>query len=76
MNANDYILAFFAANNVSSTYVAGSGFGDTETTNNVTGIYRDTGFSEDKIVTATGIQTATATASTADAFINLIVALR
>jgi hypothetical protein len=75
-NANDYILAFFAANNVSATYTVGTGYGNTETTNNVAGKNGDTGFSEDKVATTTGVQTATATASTADTFTNVIVALR
>jgi hypothetical protein len=72
-NANDYVFAYFGDNVTASTYVAGSGFGDTEQSESSSG---DSGFSEDKSVTTTGIQTATTTASTADPFVGLIVALK
>jgi PKD repeat protein len=72
-NASDYVFAYFGDNLAESTYVAGSGFGDTEQSESSSG---DSGFSEDKLVTTTGIQTATATASTADPFVGLIVALK
>jgi hypothetical protein len=72
-NANDYIFAYFGDNVTESTYVVGAGFGDTEQSESSS---QDSGFSEDKLVTTTGIQTATATASTADPFVGLIVALK
>ena len=54
-------------------YTVGSGYGDTQSSIDTSG--GDSGFSEDKVVSATGTQTATATASTTDTFVNLIVAL-
>jgi PKD repeat protein len=72
-NASDYVFAYFGDNVAQSTYVAGSGFGDTEQSESPS---QDSGFSEDKLAATTGIQTATATASTADPFVGLIVALK
>src|ERR1039458_7844452 len=72
-NANDYVFAYFADNHSGATYTVGSGYGDTQSSIDTSG--GDSGFSEDKVVTATGTQTATATASTTDTFVNLIVAL-
>jgi hypothetical protein len=72
-NANDYVFAYFADNHTASTYTVGSGYGDTQASEDTSG--GDSGFSEDKVVTATGTQTATATASTTDTFVNLIVTL-
>lgn len=43
-NANDYILAYFGDNVTESTYMAGSGFGDTEQSESPS---QDPGFSED-----------------------------
>ena len=60
-------------NYTSSTYTVGSGLGDTEMTDNSSG---DSAFTEDKVVIATGVQTATATSSTSsDTYVNVIVAL-
>jgi hypothetical protein len=72
-NANDYVFAYFADNHTAATYTVGSGYGDTQASEDTSG--GDSGFSEDKVVTATGTQTATATASTTDTFENLIVTL-
>jgi PKD repeat protein len=72
-NASDYVFAYFGDNNMPSTYMAGPGFGDADQSESPS---QDSGFSEDKSVTTTGIQTATATASTADPFVALIVALK
>jgi hypothetical protein len=72
-NADDYVLAYFSDNANQSTYTAGPGLGDTEMTGESSG---DSGFSEDKVVIATGVQTATATASLDDTYVNVIVALK
>src|SRR5208337_1338820 len=72
-NANDYVFAYFADNHSAATYTVGSGYGDTQASEDTSG--GDSGFSEDKVVTATGTQTATATGSTTDTFVNLIVTL-
>lgn len=73
-NAVDYLLAFFSDNGP-STYAVGSGWGDTEQSIDP-GSDGDSAFSEDQIVVAAGAQTATATASVADTFANVIVALK
>ena len=70
-NAADYIFAFYADNDNGSYLTAGPGMGDAELSNDG----GDTGFSEDKVVVTTGIQTATATSNLNDGFENLIVAL-
>jgi len=70
-NADDYIFAFFADNDNGSYLTAGPGMGDAELSNDG----GDTGFSEDKVVVSTGIQTATATSNLNDGFENVIVAL-
>ena len=72
-NADDYVLAYFSDNANQSTYTAGPGLGDIEMTGESSG---DSGFSEDKVVIATGVQTATATASLDDTYVNVIVALK
>ncbi|SPF40697.1 Phospholipase C (modular protein) [Candidatus Sulfotelmatobacter kueseliae] len=72
-NANDYIFAYFSGANSEATFTAGSGFADTETTDSPSD---DCGFSEDELANTAAIQTATATASTSDTFVNLIVALK
>jgi hypothetical protein len=72
-NANDYVFAYFADNHTAATYTVGTGYGDTQASEDTSG--GDSGFSEDKVVTATGTQTATATGSTTDTFVNLIVTL-
>lgn len=71
-NAIDYVLAFFADNHRGSTYTAGPGWGDAQQSEDGGG---DSAFSEDEVVTATGVQTATATGSAADTYVGVIVAL-
>jgi hypothetical protein len=71
--ASDYVLSYFAADNSQPTFTAGAGYGDAETTNSPS---NDTAFSEDSIVAATGVPTATATASRSDAFAELVVAFK
>ena len=71
--ASDYVLSYFAADNSQPTFTAGAGYGDPETTDSPS---NDTAFSEDSILTATGIPTATATASGSDAFAELVVAFK
>jgi hypothetical protein len=71
-NNVDYLFAFFTNNGSQSGYTPGSGWGDTETTNNTSG---DSAYSEDEVVLTTGIQTATATAHTSASYDNVIVAL-
>lgn len=72
-NANDYVFAYFSDDVSESTYVAGSGLGDIEQSESAS---QDSAFSADKAVTKAGIQTATATASTSDPFVELVVALK
>ena len=78
-NADDYLLAFFADNGTADLITAGTGWEDSELSDNADG---DTGFTEDMIVTAEGVQTATATSfsvglsGTADTYVNVIVALK
>lgn len=56
--ANDLILAFFWDNATNATWVAGTGYSQVKQTNNATG--GDSAISESKTVSATGVQTATA----------------
>ena len=72
------LFAFFSDNFSAELDMPGTGWADTELTDDPGG---DTGFTEDMIVTATGVQTATATTfigdySTPDTYVNLIVALK
>jgi hypothetical protein len=71
-NADDFVFAFFADNANGATLTAGSGLGDTDTSNDG----GDTALTEDKVVIATGVQTATATSSLSDTDVNVIVALK
>jgi hypothetical protein len=71
--ASDYVLSYFAADNSQPTFTAGAGYGDAETTNSSS---NDTAFSEDSILAAIGIPTATATASGSDAYAELVVAFK
>jgi hypothetical protein len=71
-NADDYVFAFFTDNDNGANITAGPGLGDTELSNDG----GDTAFSEDKVVIATGVQTATATSSLDDTDVNVIVALK
>jgi ribosome-binding factor A len=71
-NADDYVFAFFTDNANGATLTAGPGLGDTELSNDG----GDSAFSEDKVVIATGVQTATATSNLDDADVNVIVALK
>ena len=72
-NASDYVLSYFAADNSKLTFTVGAGYGDVETTVSPS---NDTAFSEDSIVSAIEVPTATATASGTDAFAELIVAFK
>jgi len=72
-NPSDYVLSYFAADNSQLTFTVGAGYADAETTNSPS---NDTAFSEDSIVAATGVPTATATANGSDAFAELIVAFK
>jgi hypothetical protein len=72
-NANDYVLAYFSDDVSESTYVAGSGLGDIEQSESAS---QDSAFSADKAVSTAGIQTATATASVSDPFVELVVAVK
>ena len=72
-NASDYVLSYFAADNSQLTFTAGAGYGDAEATISPS---NDTAFSEDSVLAAPGIPTATATASGSDAFAELIVAFK
>ena len=71
-NADDYVFAYFSDNANGATLTAGAGYGDTELSDDG----GDSGFTENKVVIATGVQTATATANTSDADVNVIVALK
>jgi hypothetical protein len=71
-NADDFVFAFFADNANGAILTAGPGLGDTDTSNDG----GDTALTEDKVVIATGVQTATATSSLSDADVNVIVALK
>ena len=71
-NADDYVFAFFSDNAKGATLTSGPGYGDTDTSNDG----GDTALTENKVVIATGVQTATATSNTSDADVNVIVALK
>jgi hypothetical protein len=71
-NADDYVFAFFADNANGANITVGPGYGDAQLSNDG----GDSGFSEDSVVVATGVQTATATSSLDDADVNVIVALK
>ena len=71
-NADDFVFAFFTDNDNGATLTSGPGLGDTDTSNDG----GDTALTEDKVVIATGVQTATATSNTSDADVNVIVALK
>lgn len=71
-SANDYVFAYFADNATPKTFTAGAGYGDTEQSESS----GDAGFSEDKIVSSTGTQTATATESGADPITALIATFK
>jgi len=68
--ANEFVFAYFGRDNGSGTWTAGAGFGNTLATPN-TGAGTDA-FSEDKIISSTGIQTATASSSVPDSITSLI----
>ncbi|MFI4972169.1 MAG: beta strand repeat-containing protein, partial [Hyphomicrobiales bacterium] len=68
--ANEFVFAYFGKNNGSGTWTAGTGYGNTKASPN-TGSATDA-FSEDKIISATGTQTATATASASDGLTSVI----
>jgi hypothetical protein len=68
--ANEFVFAYFARDNGSGTWTAGTGYGNTLASPNASA--GTDAFSEDKIISATGIQTATATSSGADGLTSLI----
>lgn len=72
-NANDYVLSYFAADNSQLSFIPGAGYGNAETTASAS---NDSAFSEDSVIPAAAVQTATATASGSDAFAELIVAFK
>ncbi len=72
-NPNDYVFAYFGDNSSQETFTVGSGYGDTEQSESTSG---DAGFSEDEIVSSSGTQIATATASGTDSITALIVAFK
>jgi hypothetical protein len=72
--ANELVLGFFVDAFNSFTYTAGSGFSPTEST--VNNINTDSAFSEVKIVSLVGTQTATATLSISDNMDNLVVTFK
>ncbi len=67
---NEFVFAYFGRDNGSGTWTGGSGYSNTLATPN-SGAGTDA-FSEDKIITAAGVQTATATSSASDALTSLI----
>jgi hypothetical protein len=72
--ANEYVFAYFGRDNGSGTWTTGTGYGDTRSSPN-SGASTDA-FSEDKIISATGKQTATATSSGTDSLTSLIVTFK
>ncbi len=68
--ANEYVFAFFATDNSTQTWTKGGSYTDVETSNRVGG---DSGFSEDLVITSTGMQTATA-AFTGQDFVTSVIA--
>jgi len=68
--ANEYVFALFARNNSAGTWIADSGYGNTLSSPN-SGSGTDAS-SEDKIVSNTGTQTATASPSATDAITSVI----
>ena len=72
--ANEYVFAYFGRDNGSGTWTTGTGYGDTRSSPN-SGASTDA-FSEDKIISATGTQTATATSSGTDSLTSLIATFK
>src|SRR5579864_199649 len=72
--ANELVFAYFGRDNGSGTWTTGTGYGNALASPN-TGSATDA-FSEDKIISATGIQTATATSSAADALTSVIATFK
>jgi hypothetical protein len=68
--ANEFVFAYFGRDNGSGTWAAGTGYGNALASPN-TGSGTDA-FSEGKILSATGTQTATATSSATDALTSVI----
>ena len=71
--ATDLVIGFFHDNATNTTYTVGAGYTQVELTANGPG--GDAALSESKAVTATGVQTATATSSAADTINQSIVAI-
>ena len=74
-NTVDYVFAFFSDNNNTAYYSVGPGYGNIEASEDVVTGSGDSAFSEDEVVLATGVQTATATSTLSDTQANVIVAL-
>jgi Abnormal spindle-like microcephaly-assoc'd, ASPM-SPD-2-Hydin len=72
--ANEYVFAYVGRNNGTGTWTAGTGYGDARSSPNTTSA--TDAFSEDKIVSATGTQTATATSSATDALTSVIATFK
>jgi hypothetical protein len=68
--ANEFVFTLFARDNGSGTWTMGTGYGNTQSSPN-SGSGTDA-FSEDRIISATGTQTATATSSASDALTSVI----
>ena len=64
--ANELVFGLFFNTTQANTFTVGSGYGPSETTNDTSGF--DALFTEVKIVSTTGVQTATATAATSSNF--------
>jgi hypothetical protein len=71
--ANDLVIGFFYDNPNNRTFSAGSGYAALQQTNNSTG--GDSAFSEDKTVSSTGVQTATASGNSGDSCTQGIIAV-
>ncbi|MFY9527638.1 MAG: choice-of-anchor D domain-containing protein [Candidatus Acidiferrales bacterium] len=72
--ANEYVFAYVGRNNGTGTWTAGTGYGDARSSPNTTSA--TDAFSEDKIVSATGTQTAAATSSATDALTSVIATFK
>jgi hypothetical protein len=72
--ANEFVFAYFGRDNGSGTWTTGAGYGNTQSSPNV-GAATDA-FSEAKIVSTTGTQTATATSSRTDSLTSVIATFK
>jgi hypothetical protein len=72
--ANEFVFAYFARNNGSGTWTAGAGYGNTKASPNASA--GTDAFSEGKIISANGTQTATATSSASDGLTSVIATFK